>query len=368
MKKTLLTTVLTTIMMLVGTTTIMASENGWVEKGSNKWQYFKNGKLITSEWVENAGRWYFMDENGYMTTNTFINSDDNEVVDSVEDSYSTYYYVGTDGAMVTDWNLIEEKNSHISPTTKTNTNWYYFDNTGKLVTNKWIEFEDRWYAVGDNGKMLTNEIVYDDIEENSGDLYYVDGNGVMLVGWYKMEENDVFEKDSWIYANENGKLVEYGWKKINNDWFYFGNGTFYPISNDMKVSTVSGSSISFNLLTNALIESNDEIFYVNKNGYLTNGLVKFYNENNEEFYYYFGKNGVLTMGEETLNIGEYNIITNEENNKKIAINKDGLIITKGYAYTTNKSNDVFSIVEDINEVPENTYFYKLNSTNSIRKK
>lgn len=35
------------------------SFTGWVQQENGQWKYDKNGTLVTSEWVEDQGSWYY---------------------------------------------------------------------------------------------------------------------------------------------------------------------------------------------------------------------------------------------------------------------------------------------------------------------
>ena len=75
--------------------------------------YYKDGKKITNEWVEEDKKWYYLKSNG---------------------KYAKSEWVKIKGE------------------------YYYFDNKGAMVSNQWVENK---YYVGSDGKMLKNTITPD---------------------------------------------------------------------------------------------------------------------------------------------------------------------------------------------------------------
>lgn len=370
MKKLILTALTLGASMLMSMP-VLAAESGWV-KEHNDWYYLNNGTKLESTWVksEASGLWYFLDEDGKMATNTFINNDEKILEDEPSSYHDDYYYVNKDGVMVTNWYDVDCEEDYSSPSSDRDTNWYYFGKDGKMVREEWIqsEYSGLWYAVDEDGKMFKNSIVYNDIEKEKGSLYYVNKDGAMITGWYKTTEDDtLFEEDSWIYADNNGKLIKEGWKKINGSWFCFGKQTITEVSEDRVIAaTSSNATIDYQMIDNALVEDNGKTYYVDEDGYMRTGLEKF-DDGTDDYYLYFNEKGVLEKGDETLNDGEYKVIKTYDK-ERIAIGKDSKVILDGYAYTYTKKGEIFTIVDKVKDIPTDCYYYKLGTNNSISKR
>ena len=48
--------------------TYTEEEQGWHKTADGRWKYRKKGRFVTSEWIEDAGFWYFIGADGYMVT------------------------------------------------------------------------------------------------------------------------------------------------------------------------------------------------------------------------------------------------------------------------------------------------------------
>lgn len=51
-----------------------AREGAWEQDATGQWKYSLNGVYVVNTWVESlteSGAWYFLNENGYMATNTY---------------------------------------------------------------------------------------------------------------------------------------------------------------------------------------------------------------------------------------------------------------------------------------------------------
>ncbi|MFS0864593.1 leucine-rich repeat domain-containing protein [Fredinandcohnia sp. 179-A 10B2 NHS] len=175
----------------------------WVQK-SNKWYYEDQYCNKKTGWLLD-GPWYFLDANGAMVENKWVQSG------------GLWYYLGKSGAMVT--------NSWV----KSGGTWYYVDAKGVMLESKWIQSNGLWYFMGTGGGMVTNNWVYDKA------WYFMDGNGVMVTNkwfnnagsWYFMSKSGVmstgwfYDGGAWYYLTPgNGKMVT-GWKIIGGTWYYF---------------------------------------------------------------------------------------------------------------------------------------------------
>jgi len=184
-----------------------AASYGWVHEDDSLVYYDEDGYLTTDSWRKNGEDWFYLGENGQITTNTKIDE----------------YYVGEDGKMVTNtWVELKNEEETDSPETPASF-WYYFDKNGKSVVSKWTKINEKWYYFNESGHMLTGKQVID------GSTYYL-GNatdGSMKTGWVKLEDNaaNPGASENWHYFNSDGKMVvtQYD-KKIGSDYYTFIDG------------------------------------------------------------------------------------------------------------------------------------------------
>ena len=70
---------------------------GWIQELSDvdqRWWYVKSGYTYSiSEWVEYNGAWYYIDKDGWMATNVYVESADKNV----------YYWLNGDGVWESEW-------------------------------------------------------------------------------------------------------------------------------------------------------------------------------------------------------------------------------------------------------------------------
>lgn len=114
----------------------MTSFAGWSQKNGN-WYYYNDstGKMVQDDWVKVNEKWYYMDSNGVMRTNSLI--DDT-------------YYVNSSGEMVlNEWRELSDNWDHEG-------GWRYFGANGKAYENGWKQIHDVWYYFNnsDNGHRL----------------------------------------------------------------------------------------------------------------------------------------------------------------------------------------------------------------------
>ncbi|MFY9262598.1 MAG: N-acetylmuramoyl-L-alanine amidase family protein [Actinomycetaceae bacterium] len=126
---------------------------GWYNTGET-WNYHKaNGAMAKSEWVRDAGKWYFFAHSGDMLANACtiwpddIDSDrycfapDGAMVaDSWFKDGDYWLYLGPSGAARSDWGYIGGK-------------WYYFDpaNQNRMVANQAFLVRGTYYVFDDSG-------------------------------------------------------------------------------------------------------------------------------------------------------------------------------------------------------------------------
>ena len=104
----------------------------------------------------------------------------------------------------------DKKEETKAPEVKKN-GWVFEENIWRFYeANKpalnWKKIHGKWYYFDKNGTMLDNTIF---------DGYILTSSGAMVdSGWGKI-------KDKWYYANLSGRIVKKDWKKVSGVWYYF---------------------------------------------------------------------------------------------------------------------------------------------------
>ena len=129
-----------------------------------------NEPQITNTWFQDPNGWYYIGEDGYVSTNQWV-------VDDIG-----WCFVGDDGYVLKDaW--VEDVNG-----------WSYVDESGHLVTNQWLEDELGLRYVNSNGYMATNCWGEDGVG-----IYYFGYDGYLIKNkWFLVNDN------IWCYSDEEG--------------------------------------------------------------------------------------------------------------------------------------------------------------------
>ncbi|WP_252226668.1 cadherin-like beta sandwich domain-containing protein [Clostridium sp. ZBS2] len=125
----------------------------WVS-ANGVWQYNdSNGNAIKNRWHSDrsSGKWYYLDQNGYMKIGWLIDGD-------------SWYYLDENGAMRTgwvlcgnDWYYLNNNGSMHTGWLQDGSNWYFINrNTGVMKSNGWIVDNGKYYYFSSSGKMLSN--------------------------------------------------------------------------------------------------------------------------------------------------------------------------------------------------------------------
>ena len=142
----------------------LAASGGWVSE-NGVWKYQEaSGNYAYNTWKTSGDNSYYLDNNGVIAVNQWI--DDT-------------YYVDGDGVMA--------KNSWIQlseDTSQKKAGWYYVDAKGKLIKDKWSTIGDKKYAFDSDGKMRTGWFFDND------DIYYLGDNGYAKTGWLCLDYDE----------------------------------------------------------------------------------------------------------------------------------------------------------------------------------
>ena len=194
----------------------LVSARGWVQAGGN-WQYLNNdNEPVTSTIQASGNSKFYLDENGYMVRDYFLENDDND---------NTYYF-GSNGAMVTntwvaiDSSIVEDQQDYVP-----DVYWYYFGSSGKAVKGsannpKKSTINGNKYMFNEYGQMLTGWI---DPEGKTVDPDEED-NPFATAQYYAGGDNDGVLRSGWVtyYDGYSSDAEEDNWKTdLTNIYFYF---------------------------------------------------------------------------------------------------------------------------------------------------
>ena len=171
-------------------------ESGWQTDGYGWWYVHEDGGVTTNDFEKIDGSWFYFDSVGYMVTGWMQVG-------------SSWYYFGADGVMATGWQNIDGYDS-------------YFSRSGALTTDSWVD----GYYLDENGIC-----VYGGWVEQNGNWYYLDEYGVPVSEWQNIDGNDyyfgiynIMVTNDWVegyYLDENGVCVYGRWIELNGEYAYF---------------------------------------------------------------------------------------------------------------------------------------------------
>ena len=157
---------------------------GWLKLGNN-WYYLNpgNGAMVTG-WLQLGSTWYYMNGSGAMETDTWIGNsyvDANGVWDQSK-TKAQAYWVQNNGR----WLYVQEDGSYAKSTWKTiDGKEYYFGADGYMVTG-WLKQGSTWYYLKPtvkNSKEKVGEKAYNYWVGTAGiGGYYIDKYGRMVAG------------------------------------------------------------------------------------------------------------------------------------------------------------------------------------------
>ncbi len=235
---------------------------GWLSKGSLRYYFNENYKMVTGWSTIDDSRYHFTDD-GVMNTGW-------------QDISENRYYFGDDGVMRTDWQTISGKKYYFGTTGAMKTGFctidgdkYYFGDDGAMRTG-WQTVDGEKYYLGSDGIARTYWQTLD------GKTYYFGGNGVMRTGFRTL----VADGNTYYFGTTG--YMHTGWQTVDGKKYYFGsNGVMRT-----GWQTLDGAT-----------------YYFSSNGEMLTGWADI-----KDAYYYLGTNGKLvtfTYGNNNLSLAYY---------------------------------------------------------------
>ena len=346
------------MMALAGSGSVLAQEKaGWVEEMAGEWKYYDtDGYMLTDSWKKQGNDWYYLDDDGNLAFNKQVDE----------------YYVDETGKRVSNaWLSVEnEEWGSDGP----DTYWFYYGKNGKMVTEKWMSIDGNWYYFDSEGHMMTG------MEEIGDGTYYFGEDGARKYGWFYLPETDesLDREFSWFYFDKNGRmLVNEVDKKIDGSYYTFADGRMqtgwvltdgeaakedsvagYQYYNEdgkrasgwmtiVGADGVAGEDEEFSFFFKNgkphYAENGIQIFSVNSKKYgfntrgeMQTGLQVVDREDGISGNYYFGEDGVMRVGKQTIydeDLGENQVwyFSTDGSNKGMGYNgiRDNIIYENG---------------------------------------
>lgn len=301
---------------------------GW-DNSTGAWRYLNNdGTEVVDEWKSANGNWFYLDSDGVMATDKLIEDT------SSSKGKTKYYYVDQYGAMVKNtWKAVamdgddDELDAEYW--------WYYFGNDGKAYTtdsteltkNKLKTINGLKYAFNEDGHMLygwTDKTDYQNQDDTTEDswtraTYYLNGwnDGHAQTGWAQLAvEDDGETKNYWFWFDSNGVKAAGQRKKINGAYYVFANDGHMV---DEWVYQTSEKNASWSEIGTGFDKTNADmvasISYVNGDGSQRKNTwvyaipdedwIKDDFDGDEYRWFYFGKNGKITVDQKKKINGKY---------------------------------------------------------------
>ena len=283
-------------------------KKGWIrneEIFGEAWLYAdENGALEKNEWKQINGAWYYFDNNFFMISNGIYEIDGRKSKFAADGKWLGYltekgwvltagkwYYVDLDGSLSTGAKVIKGQKYFFNSDGAMDTNSISWDGDTIIWVNEngvrdrkngWKQGKDGWFYVQDEKVYvgwleLNNRKYFMSPEMNVGLIQTPDQ------GWKIFDGNGVCQadKDGWRTVEINGKT----------EWFYLKNGT--PVSGCQESYLFQDNG----LMVTGIYKDASENYLFDENGHLMKNGWKQYDGK----WYYADSNGKLYTGERKIN-------------------------------------------------------------------
>ena len=160
----------------VDASTDVVRGTGW-QKVNGKWRYFKkDGTYYKNKWIQDKGKWYYLDGSGYMATGW-------------KQISGKWYYFRADGSMVSEefvdgyWlrkdGSAESKKASWKPS---GTRWWFGYSFGWYAKNAWYTIDGKEYYFYPSGYLAVSQWIGN---------YYVGGDGAYVKNPVKGKKKSV---------------------------------------------------------------------------------------------------------------------------------------------------------------------------------
>ena len=294
--------------------------DGEIQKNQliGSYYYGSDGKCIKKQWKCIDGYWMYFSEDGYYYSG---------YQDSNGEAHIHVYYINNK------YYGFDENGHMVTGLQKSSGELYYFTSNGSALTNVWKDgryFNYNGYAYRNCVSYVENDRKYYAFDENGNLIktvgwkrinntwYYLNGDGTVLSNCWKdgyyLTWDGSMGKNTWSndgkYVGQDGKEVQPKWEKDENGWkLKYADGTYKTYG----VGYVNGKAYVFDdngyMISNRCEYTNiyvdGEYKYVRVFAAQDGHLIKGWNKEYDNWYYYGDNYGAIEKGLTTINNTQY---------------------------------------------------------------
>ncbi len=187
-------------------------------------------------------------------------------------------------------------------------NWFYYDSNGIMMIG-WHKINDNWYYFYENGVMASDTII--EYRNKQNDIsYYVKPSGIMAqnkwmknkIGWWYKIGDGSYPKDTTIllkgtaYSFDKKGYLQTGWIKRSGKWSYANPSGALIKKGWEKIGNYWYHFNDYTIDINEFKVVNGYIHYFDKNGHMAIGW-----QNVDGDWFYFNESGYMLVGWEKIN-------------------------------------------------------------------
>lgn len=235
---------------------VLDSSKGWQDVGGNRY-YCTSASTYAIDWNKIGSAYYCFDSLGRMRRGWYTPAG----------TTNTYYLRPSDGAMIVGWFQVAGAN----------TPWYYFNEDG-ILQRGWIKIDGQWYYTDpDTAQMVTGTRVI------NGVTYFFNDSGVLMDdGWKKIG-------DKWFYVTNS--VLYRGWLKDSGSWYFMSRDDGHMVTGWLKDGGKWYYMHSNGIMAVGWIRDGSKRYYLGKDGAMATGWLKL-----NKSWYYLNKDGDMATG------------------------------------------------------------------------
>ena len=260
-------------------------KSGWIWDDENvAWYYLNADGVMQTGWIWSVDAWYYLDPDGKMHKGWL-------------DEGGNRYYLNSSGKMLTGQQTIDgqtyvfNSSGVLTGTAGSDKNgwafenghWYYYQNGAKQTGWRWVG--SAWYYMDNSGVMLTGWHWIGDA------WYYLNGSGAMLTGWQWIDS-------AWYYLNSSGKMLT-GWHWIGDAWYYM-NSSGAMLTGWQWIGSAWYYMNSSGKMLTGWQWIGDAWYYLNSSGVMQTGWLELGGAT-----YYLNSSGKMLTGQQTIDGQNY---------------------------------------------------------------